>query len=101
VTTTFARTLDERLDAMPDLTPAVKEAVVAQRADLAAAEPPPGTDAETATAIDETIDASFVSGFRLAMVIGAVMALAGAVVAWVLVEGKDESGAPRPDLPAS
>ena len=36
-----------------------------------------GTDPDTAAAIDEAIDASFVTGFRVAMVIGAAMALLG------------------------
>ena len=60
----------------------------AQRGDLAAAQPPAGADAETATAIEEAIDESFVAGFRVAMLVAAAMALLGAGIAWRLVEGK-------------
>jgi EmrB/QacA subfamily drug resistance transporter len=94
VTTVFNRELSIRLDAIPSLAPATRQAVEAQRLDLAAARPPEGTDPETASAIDEAIDASFVTGFRVAMVIGAAMALLGAAAAWRLVEGKRA----RPDL---
>ena len=88
VTMVFNRDLTSRLDAMPTLSPATRQAVDAQRVDLAAARPPEGTAPDTAAAIDEAIDASFVTGFRVAMVIGAVMALLGAAAAWRLVEGK-------------
>jgi MFS family permease len=88
VTTVFNRELSSRLDAIPALPAATRQAVDAQRLDLAAARPPEGTSPDTAVAIDEAIDASFVTGFRVAMVIGAVMALLGAAAAWQLVEGK-------------
>jgi EmrB/QacA subfamily drug resistance transporter len=88
VTMVFNRDLTSRLDAMPNLSQATRQAVDAQRADLAAARPPEGTAPDTAAAIDAAIDASFVTGFRVAMVIGAVMALLGAAAAWRLVEGK-------------
>jgi EmrB/QacA subfamily drug resistance transporter len=94
VTTVFNRELSSRLDAIPTLSPATRQAVDAQRLDLAAAHPPEGTTPDTAAAIDEAIDASFVAGFRVAMVIGAAMALLGAAAAWRLVEGKNE----KPDL---
>jgi EmrB/QacA subfamily drug resistance transporter len=88
VTTVFDRELTSRLDAMPNLSPATREAVDALRLDLAAARLPEGTNPDTAAAIEEAIDASFVAGFRVAMVIGAAMALLGAAAAWQLVEGK-------------
>jgi MFS family permease len=88
VTTVFNRELTSRLDAMPTLSQATREAVDAQRPDLAAARPPEGTTPETASAIAEAIEASFVTGFRVAMIIGAAMALLGAAAAWQLVEGK-------------
>ncbi|HEX5993141.1 MAG TPA: MFS transporter [Thermomicrobiales bacterium] len=94
VTTVFNRELTSRLDAIPNLSPATRQAVDAQRPDLAAAHPPEGTSPDTAAAIDDAIDASFVAGFRVAMVIGAAMALLGAAAAWQLLAGKQE----RPDL---
>lgn len=92
VTSIFGRELDSQLDAVPNLTAETRAAVAAQRSDLAAAQAPPGTDPATSSAIDAAIDASFVAGFRLAMVIGAVMALLGAIVAWRMVEGKADDG---------
>ncbi len=99
VTTVFNRELTGQLDAMPTLSPATREAVDAQRPDLAAALPPQGTDPDTAVAIAAAIDASFISGFRVAMVIGAAMALLGAAAAWRLVEGKTagRGGTAMPD----
>src|SRR5215204_3677854 len=88
VTTVFNRELTSRLEAMSTLSQATRQAVDAQRLDLAAAHPPEGTTPDTAAAIDEAIDASFVAGFRVAMLIGAAMALLGAAAAWRLVEGK-------------
>jgi hypothetical protein len=73
---------------MSTLPAAIRQAVDAQRLDLAAARPPEGTPTDTAAAIDEAIDASFVTGFRVAMLIGAAMALLGAAAAWRLVPGK-------------
>jgi len=89
VTTVFNRELTSQLDAIPNLSPATRQAVEAQRLDLAAARPPEGTPPQTAAAIDDAIDSSFITGFRVAMVIGAAMALLGAAGAWWLVEGKE------------
>lgn len=90
VATVFDRQLAGQLDAIPDLSPAVREAVEAQRADLAAAQPPAGADAETAAAVETAIDQSFVAGFRAAMLVAAGMAVLGAFVAWRMVAGKTD-----------
>jgi EmrB/QacA subfamily drug resistance transporter len=100
VTTVFNRDLSNRLDVIPTLSPATRQAVDAQRLDLAAARPPEGTRPETALAIAEAIDAAFVTGFRVAMVIGAAMALLGAAAAWRLVEGSEAKPTPAP-MPVS
>jgi EmrB/QacA subfamily drug resistance transporter len=88
VTTVFARQLDTQLDAIPNLSPALREAVLAQRADLAAAQPPADVEPGTAAAITATIDEAFVAGFRVAMLVAAAMSLLGAGIAWRLV-GRD------------
>jgi EmrB/QacA subfamily drug resistance transporter len=100
VTTVFNRELSSRLDAIPTLSAATRQAVDAQRIDLAAAHPPEGTPPQTAAAIDEAIDAAFVTGLRVAMALGAVMALLGAAAAWRLVEGKEAKLALSP-MPVS
>jgi hypothetical protein len=88
VTTVFERSLSQRLEALPGLSPEVRDAVLAQRADLAAAQPPVGIDPGLAGQIATAIDWSFVDGFRLAMYGGAAMVLAGAIVAWRMIQGK-------------
>lgn len=84
----FDRSLAGRLDAVPDLSPEVRAEIEAQRTDLAAAQIPDGVDPDTAAAIDQAIDESFLDGFRVAMVVGAALTLVGAGLAWRLVEGK-------------
>ncbi|MDF3040731.1 MAG: transporter [Thermomicrobiales bacterium] len=93
VTTVFDRQLDDRLDAIPNLDPPVREAVEAQSADLAAAQPPAEADTETAAAIEMAIDTSFVAGFRVAMLAAAAMSLLGAGIAWRMVAGKEDERA--------
>jgi EmrB/QacA subfamily drug resistance transporter len=88
VASTFNGALAGELDGVPNLSPDDRAAVEAQRADLAAAQPPDGADAETAGAVARAIDVSFVAGFRTAMLVGAAMALLGAALAWWLVEPK-------------
>jgi EmrB/QacA subfamily drug resistance transporter len=90
VSTVFDRELETQLDATPNLSVELREAVEAQRADLAAAQPPAEADAESAAAISTAIDTAFIAGFRVAMIAGAVMSVVGAILAWRMVEGKDD-----------
>jgi EmrB/QacA subfamily drug resistance transporter len=95
VVSVFGAALDARLAAL-NVSPAVRDDLGAQAAHLAGAQPPPGLDATTSAAISHAIDASFVSGFRVAMLIGAALALGAALAAALLVEGKPAAaGAPR------
>jgi EmrB/QacA subfamily drug resistance transporter len=89
VSTVFAQSLTQRLETLR-LTAETRDAVLAQRADLAAAQPPSGLDAGLAGQIAVAIDWAFVDGFRLAMEVGAAMALVGAVIAWRMVEDKQQ-----------
>lgn len=88
VSSVFGQSLATRLDAIPDLPPAIRAEVEARQAELAAAPPPAGADAATAAAIELAINQSFVEGFRIAMYVAAATTLAGAVIAWFMVEGK-------------
>jgi EmrB/QacA subfamily drug resistance transporter len=88
VATAFNRTLDDRLETIPGLSPEIRSEVDARRADLAAADLPPSAAPQTAEQLDRAIDEAFVAGFRLAMLVGAGAALVGALIAWRLVEGK-------------
>jgi EmrB/QacA subfamily drug resistance transporter len=91
VTMTFDRSLATQLDQIPDISAENRAAITAQRNDLAAAQPPADMAPETATATARAIDESFVAGFRVAMITGAVMSILGALAAWRFVEGKKES----------
>ncbi len=83
----FNHGLDSRLAAI-DLASEAREFLDGERTKLAAAELPPGLDAQAATAIRRAIKESFVAGFRLAMLIASGLALIGALVAWAMIEGK-------------
>lgn len=85
VAATFNQSLAANLAAIPDLSAETRDAVLAQRADLAASQPPADTSQETATAISAAIDAAFLDGFRQAMIAGAILTLLGAVIAWLMV----------------
>jgi hypothetical protein len=59
--------------------------VEAQRSQLAGARLPPGIDAAAAAALRQTVNASFVSGFRWVMLLCAALALMSALSAWVMI----------------
>lgn len=88
---TFSANLDARLGAM-ELPAEVREAVEAEKAELGAAEAPEGVGAGTAARIEEAVAESFVAGFRLVMLASAGLALASAVVAALMVGGRDSGG---------
>jgi EmrB/QacA subfamily drug resistance transporter len=87
VSLVFQAKLDNRLDGLA-LEPGVRAEIEAQENDLAAAEVPARVDESTRVEIRSAINDSFVSGFRLVMFISTGMAVASAVAAFVLIEGK-------------
>ena len=91
--TEFGGELNRRLAsvAMPS---DVRTELQSNQARLAALEPPAGVDAATASAIESAIVASFVFSFRLMMWVCAVLALAGAAVAWRLIPGESQKKKP-------
>jgi EmrB/QacA subfamily drug resistance transporter len=66
----------------------VREALNNQRVKLAAAEPPPDIDNTTRDAIKQAIDECFVTGFRLVMTCGTVLALASSLIAFLIIRPK-------------
>lgn len=87
VSTVFTRELDDRLEGA-GLDPAVSAAVRDQAGDLAAAEAPATADEATRTAVERIVGHAYLAAFRVAMTTGALLALASAVCAYVLIEGK-------------
>jgi len=83
----FNHKLDRRLAPLR-LAPGVQRAIDEQRTRLAGAELPSGVDDQTRAALREAINESFVFGFRVVMMIAVGLALASALSAFILIEGK-------------
>ncbi len=83
----FSAALDSRIDSL-DLPAEARQQLEAEKANLGGASPPEGLDEGATTAVEEAVRESFVSGFRVAMVVAAGLALASAVAAAVMLEGK-------------
>jgi EmrB/QacA subfamily drug resistance transporter len=84
---TFSAQLDAQTAEL-DLPQGARQQLEAEKVDLAGAEVPDGLDGGTAAAVERAIDESFVAGYRVAMLIAAGLALASAVVAGIMIEGK-------------
>ena len=97
---TFNRSLDGRL-AVLHPPAAARQALDNQRTKLAGAQLPASVRGTTRRALQRAVAESFVSGFRVAMLIGAALALAGAVSAATLIEGRAPRAAVRVTTPAA
>jgi EmrB/QacA subfamily drug resistance transporter len=84
---TFSANLDASLEGM-DLPGGARAEMESAKADLGAARAPQGVDAATATRIENAVDESFVSGFRAVMLVSAGLALASALAAALLIDGR-------------
>jgi EmrB/QacA subfamily drug resistance transporter len=90
----FSSGLDSRIENL-DLTPEQYAAMESEKVDLGGAEVPEGVDAGTAASIERAVDEAFVGAFRLAMYIAAGLAVASALAAAVLIEGKGAVARPE------
>lgn len=86
---TFNHQLDRRIAGL-NLTAAVGHSLDSQRTKLAAAQAPATLEPATQQALKGAINESFVSGFRLVMLIAVGLALLSAASAWLLIEGKQQ-----------
>lgn len=96
----FSRSLERRLATL-DVPPAARQAVLDQRALLAAAELPAGLDEAQQASVRETIQRSYVDGFRLVSLLNAGLALASALSAALLIDRavplrNDDADSPLP-----
>jgi hypothetical protein len=84
----FDRSLDRRLAGL-DLSRETRQLLDAQRVKMAGAEVPDGLPAETRIVLRRAIEESFVSGFRRVMCVAAMLALLSALVAGLLIRGRE------------
>ncbi len=85
---TFDRSLNAGLERR-DLPAAAEREIEAGRDQLAALEVPSSLGDEERTAIARDVDESFVAGFRVVMIVSAIMALASGVAAAFTIGGKE------------
>jgi EmrB/QacA subfamily drug resistance transporter len=86
---TFNNALDRRLDGLR-LAPEAQRQLDSDRAKLAATEPPPTLDPETAASVRRAVADSFIAGFRLALTIAAALAVLGALITWQVIEARND-----------
>ena len=91
---TFNRNLDDKLQALHPRA-MVRQTLDHERQQLAGARIPPSVRGAPRRALQHALDESFIAGFRVAMLVGAALALAGAVSAATLVEGLKPGAATR------
>lgn len=84
---TFTGSLNTHL-AQLALSPHVRLAIERQQSKLAGVQLPTGISGELQVALKQAIDQAFVSGFRVVALICAGLALASALCAWLMIEGK-------------
>jgi EmrB/QacA subfamily drug resistance transporter len=84
---TFSASLDSNLNALA-LPPGVRSMVIAQQNKLVGIGIPAGLSSATHAAVQNAISVSFITSFRVIMLIGAALALASALCSFLLIEGK-------------
>ena len=94
----FSNGLDSRTADL-NLTAEQQAALESEKVDLGAAEAPEGLGSEAAATIDQAVDEAFLGAFRLTMYISAGLAIASALAAAVLIEGKGQLA--KPQAPAA
>lgn len=87
VLSVFNASLDKRLETL-DVPAQTQQALEGERSKLAGAEPPGDVTGEARRALEDAVDESFVSSFRVVMLLCAGLAVASALVAFLFVEGK-------------
>jgi hypothetical protein len=80
----FNRSFDRNLDQIA-VSAEVRRTLETERSKLAAAEIPSEVNEETRVAIKQAISASFIRGFRIVMLAGALLALLSSLSAWLMI----------------
>lgn len=87
---TFSSSLDSSLSALP-LPPGIHSVLIAQQNKLVGIAIPGGLSNTTHAAIQQAISESFVTSFRVIMLVAAGLALVSALSSFLLIEGKPAS----------
>jgi EmrB/QacA subfamily drug resistance transporter len=91
----FSGSLDARLQ-MLDLPSEARQQLEDEKAKLGAARAPEGLGAAQSASVEQAIDESFITGYRVVMMVAAGTALASALSAALLIEGKRPEGSGQP-----
>ena len=87
---TFSSAFESRLSTLP-ISSGARGALSGQESKLVGIDIPGGLSQAAHAAVQQAIAQSFVTSFRVIMLIGAGLALASAFFAWLLVEGKQKN----------
>jgi hypothetical protein len=87
----FDSSLDDRLTAL-NLPPEARQQLQEEKVKLGAAQAPESLDAAQRANVDRAIDEAFVAGYRMVMLVAVAVALASALSAALLPEGKKPKG---------
>jgi len=83
----FNYNLDRHLQTI-ELAPQIRQSIDEQRGQLANIEVPAGPSQNVSATLEHAIDRAFVTSFRVSVLISAALALASALSAWLMIEGK-------------
>ncbi len=78
-----------------NLPPEARQQLQEEKVKLGAAQAPEDLDAVQSAQVERAIDEAFVSGYRVVMLVATAVALASAISAVVLIEGKKPKGRTR------
>jgi sugar phosphate permease len=88
---TFNRQLTRHMAGIP-VSAGIQRELDSQRIKLAAMEAPATIDTVTKEAIRQSIDESFISGFRVVMLIASCLCVAAAATAWLVIRDQPSKG---------
>ncbi|MEP7075849.1 MAG: MFS transporter [Acidobacteriota bacterium] len=80
----FGRGLEQRVQQL-NVSDGVRSEIVAGQREFIQLEPPPEADPEARTAIKQMVNASFVDGFRVVILLCSALGLLSAIFAWLLI----------------
>lgn len=86
----FGSALDNRLETL-ELSPDARQQLEEERIRLGDARAPEGLDSTAEAAVERAVSKAFVSGYRTVMLVATAIALASAIAAGIMIQGKGKS----------